>query len=89
MSIFSKKYTYVIVADETTNFMVQRFVDEHNVRGIPYVVDGHHYGVYMISFTSQEKPKRMYKLVEEAFINRYKVEHCNANDNLIYVSKKD
>lgn len=89
MSIFSKKYEYIIMADETTNFIVQRFADEHNERGKPYTVDGHHYGVYMISFTSREKPECMRKIIEGAFADHYKVEHCNANENLIYVSKKD
>ena len=89
MSIFSKKYAYVIITDETANFMVRRFADEHNERGKPYIVDGHHYGVHMISFTSREKPERMRKIIERAFDKHYKVEHCNANNNLIYVSKKD
>ena len=43
----------------------------------------------MVSFTSREKPERMRKIIKRAFDKNYKVEHCNANEHLIYVSKKD
>jgi hypothetical protein len=89
MSIFSRKYKYVIMADETTNFMVQRFADKHSVRGKPYIIDGRHYGSYMILFTSQEKPECMRKIIDKEFAEHYRVEHSSATEQLTYVSKKD
>lgn len=90
MGLFRGKKHYVIVADSTTNFMVQRFVDKNHDfgRGV-YRVDGTHYGVYMISFISSKGQKRMHELIEEAFAGHYKVEINEANGNLIYVTKRD
>jgi hypothetical protein len=90
MTFFSKKKHYVIVADETTNFIAQRFADKHHDLGQGvYTVDGVRYGVYMISFVSSKGQKRMHELIKETFDEYCKVEIDKTDGNLIYISKRD
>ena len=90
MRLFSKERHYVIVADETTNFIAQRFADRHHDALHKVMrVEGKHYGVYLISFVSSKGQKRMHELIKETFDEYCKVEIDKTDGNLIYISKKD
>lgn len=83
MTLFNKKETYTIIADDVTNFDIQRFVNEHCAKKSTISIMKTSEFV-VIDFTSKEGRNSIVEQIKNKFDQLFNVE---IGTNLIYVTK--
>ena len=85
MTLFNKKETYTIIADNATNFDVQRFVNEKCVKKSTINITKTSEFI-VIDFMSKEGRKSIVEEIKQKFEQIFNVE---IGANLIYVTKQE